>query len=192
MDQYKENIKGNELHESTEAHGHAGKPDNPLVQLDPGLFIWTLITFTILCYVLAKFAWKPLLLALDSREKTIKSSLEDAESAKKELERLNDETEKILAEARSEAQQIRMDAKSQGEKIKADMRSQADEDFKKRIEESENQIQVARDKAKSEIRQEVVSLTMSVAEKVIGKNLSNDDNKELIEQSLKDLREYEA
>ena len=141
MDQHKNNIKGNELHESTEAHGHGSAP-NPLVRLDPGLFIWTIITFTILCYVLAKFAWKPLLQALESRENTIKSSLEDAENAKKELERLNDESEKILAEARSEAQQIRMDAKSAAEKIRIDMRSQAEEDSNKLRAGAQNQIQV--------------------------------------------------
>ena len=191
MDKHKKNTKGNELYESTGAKGHENAP-NPLVQLDPGLFLWTIITFTILCYVLAKFAWKPLLEALESRENTIKSSLEDAENAKLELERLNDESEKILAEARSEAQQIRMDAKSAAEKIKADIRSQAEKDSNKLKDEANNQIQVEKDKAISEIRQEVVSLTMSVAEKVIGKNLSNEDNQELIDQSLKDLREYEA
>ena len=72
---------GDDLHESTEAHGSASIP-NPLVQLDPGLFIWTILTFLILFYVLAKFAWKPLLTALESRENTIKSSFEDAEKAK--------------------------------------------------------------------------------------------------------------
>ena len=77
MDKHKKNTKGNELHESTGAKGHENAP-NPLVQLVPGLFLWTIITFTILCYVLAKFAWKPLLEALESRENTIKSSLEDA------------------------------------------------------------------------------------------------------------------
>ena len=69
---------GDDLHESTEAHGSASTP-NPLVQLDPGLFIWTILTFLILFFVLAKFAWKPLLIALETRENTIKSSLEDAE-----------------------------------------------------------------------------------------------------------------
>ena len=78
MDQYKVIPGADSLHESTEAHGGVGAP-NPLVQLDPGLFIWTIITFLILLFVLAKFAWKPLLAALESRESTIKSSLDDAE-----------------------------------------------------------------------------------------------------------------
>jgi F-type H+-transporting ATPase subunit b len=169
-----------------------GSPTNPLVQLDPGLFIWTIITFLVLCSVLAKFAWKPLLNALESREKDIQSSIEDARKAKNELEQLNEEAEKIIAEARTEAQEIRSEAKASAEKVKADIRSKAEEDVKKIKEEANAQIQVEKDKAISEIRQEVVTLTMSVAEKVIGKNLSTEDNQEMIEQSIMDLRKHEA
>jgi F-type H+-transporting ATPase subunit b len=178
---------GDDLHESTGAHGGVSAP-NPLVQLDPGLFIWTILTFLILFYVLAKFAWKPLLTALESRENTIKSSLEDAEKAKTELERLNAESEEIMAKARSEAQTIRVEAKSAAEKIKADVMVQAGEDAKKIRDEAQNQIKVEKDKAISEIRQEVVSLTMMVAEKVIKRNLSKEDNQSLIDDSLQHLK----
>jgi len=191
MDQYW-GIPGDEgLHESAETQGGAGA-SNPLVQLDPGLFIWTILTFLILFFVLSKFAWKPLLTLLESRENTIKSSLEDAEKAKQELERLNAESEAIISEARSEAQSIRVEAKSAAEKIKADIMAQAGEDAKKLRDETEKQIQVEKDKAISEIREEVVGLTIAVAEKVIRKNLSKVDNQELIEDSLKNLKGYDA
>jgi len=191
MDQFWGIPGSNDLHESIEAHGGAGAP-NPLVQLDPGLFIWTILTFLILFFVLAKFAWKPLLTALESRENTIKSSLEDAEKAKTELERLNTESEEIMAKARSEAQSIRVEAKAAAEKIKADVMVQAGEDAKKIRDEAEKQIQVEKDKAINEIRNEVVNLTMSVAEKVIKKNLSKDDNQALIEDSIQNLKGYDA
>ena len=191
MDQYW-GIPGDDgLHESTEAQGGAGA-SNPLVQLDPGLFIWTILTFLILFFVLSKFAWKPLLTLLESRENTIKSSLEDAEKAKQELERLNTESEAIISEARSEAQSIRVEAKSAAEKIKADIMAQAGEDAKKLQDETAKQIQVEKDKAIGEIRQEVVGLTITVAEKVIRKNLSKEDNQDLIEDSLKKLKGYDA
>ena len=150
------------------------------------------MTFLILFFVLAKFAWKPLLLALESRENTIKSSLEDAEKAKTELERLNVESEEIMAKARSEAQTIRVEAKSAAEKIKADVMIQAGEDAKKIRDEAQKQIKVEKAKAISEIRQEVVNLTMRVAEKVIRKNLSKEDNQSLIEDSIKHLKGYDA
>ena len=191
MDQYW-GIPGDEgLYESTEAQGGADA-SKPLVQLDPGLFIWTILTFLILFFVLSKFAWKPLLTLLESRENTIKSSLEDAEKAKQELERLNTESEAIISEARSEAQSIRVEAKSAAEKIKADIMAQAGEDAKKLRDETEKQIQVEKDKAISEVRQEVVGLAITVAEKVIRKNLSKEDNQDLIEDSLKNLKGYDA
>ena len=191
MDQFWVIPGESDLHESTQIHNGVNAP-NPLVQLDPGLFIWTILTFLILFIVLAKFAWRPLLTALESRENTIKSSLEDAEKAKLELERLNTESEEIIAKARSEAQSIRTEAKATAEKIKADVMVQASEDAKKLREEAEKQIQVEKNKAINEIRSEVVDLTMSVAEKIIKKNLSKEDNQSLIEDSIRNLKGYDA
>ena len=191
MDQFRGFPGGEDLHESTEAHGGANA-SNPLVQLDPGLFIWTILTFLILFFVLSKFAWRPLLEALESRENTIKSSLDDAEKAKQELESLNAETETIISEARSEAQSIRLEAKSAAEKVKADIIAQAGEDAKKLRDENEKQIQVEKDRAINEIRQEVVDLTLTVAERVIRKNLSKEENQDLIEDSLKTLKIHDA
>ena len=166
--------------------------DNPLVQLDPGLFIWTILTFLTLLFLLAKFAWKPLLAALEERENKIKNSLEDAEKAKAELERINVKSEEIIAKARSEAQSIRVEAKAATERIKADLKAKAEEDSKKIREEAEKQIRVEKDKAINEIRQEVVDLSLAVAEKVIKKNLSKEDNQGLIKDSLKNLEGYDA
>ena len=166
--------------------------NNPLVQLDPGLFVWTILTFLLLVFVLAKFAWKPLLKMLQDREDMIRSSLEDAEKAKSELERLNEESEAIMAKARSEAQSILADGKAAAEKVKDDIIAKSKEQANKIREDAGNQIQVEKDKAISEIKKEVVSLTLSVAEKLIRKNLSDADNKSLIEESLKKVQTYEA
>ena len=166
--------------------------NNPLVQLDPGLFVWTILTFLLLVFVLAKFAWKPLLKMLQDREDMIRSSLEDAEKAKSELERLNEESEAIMAKARSEAQSILADGKAAAEKVKDGIIAKSKEQANKIREDSENQIKVEKDKAIAEIKEEVVNLTLSVAEKLIQKNLSDADNKSLIEESLKKVQTYEA
>jgi F-type H+-transporting ATPase subunit b len=166
--------------------------NNPLVQLDPGLFVWTILTFLLLVFVLAKFAWKPLLKMLQDREDMIRSSLEDAEKAKSELERLNKESEAIMAKARSEAQSILADGKAAAEKVKDGIIAKSKEQANKISEDNRNQIQVEKDKAISEIKEEVVNLTLSVAEKLIQKNLSDADNKSLIEESLKKVQTYEA
>ena len=166
--------------------------NNPLVQLDPGLFVWTILTFLLLVFILAKFAWKPLLKMLQDREDMVRSSLEDAEKAKSELERLNEESEAIMAKARSEAQSILADGKAAAEKVKDDIIAKSKEQANKIREDAGNQIQVEKDKAISEIKEEVVNLTLSVAEKLIQKNLSDADNKSLIEESLKKVQTYEA
>src|SRR5204862_3021591 len=77
--------------------------DNPLVQPDPGLFIWTILTFLVLLTLLAKFAWGPLLKALEERQNAIRKSLDDAQQARRELERIQQQSEKIIRDARGEA-----------------------------------------------------------------------------------------
>ncbi len=166
--------------------------DNPLVQLDPGLFIWTIITFLVLFSVLAKFAWKPLLKMLEGREEMIKQSLEDAEKAKAELERLNLESEAIIAKARSDAQSILTEGKSAAEKLKEDTLAKTKERTNLLLENAQKQIEVEKDKAIADIKSEVVNLSLNVAKKLIRKNLSSEDNKSLIEESLKKVQSYEA
>ena len=165
---------------------------NTLIPLPPGLYIWTIITFLLLLYVLAKFAWKPLLKMLEDRENLIKSSLDDAEKAKLELERLNEESEKIMAKARVEAQEILAEGKATAEKVKEDTISKAKEAANKIREDAEKQIQVEKEKAITDIKNEVVEISISVAEKLINKNLSDADNKALVDESLKKVKKYEA
>ena len=185
----KENYQETTLASSKEVQG---SQSNPLVKLDPGLFIWTILTFLLLCFALAKFAWKPLLKALESRENDIQSSIEDAKKAKSELENLNQRAEKIIAEARSKAQEIRLEAKTFAEKIRSDVQVKAEEDAKKIKDEAKTQIELEKNKAISDIQKEVITLSMSVAEKVIRRNLSLEDNQEIIKKSIENLRDYEA
>jgi len=165
---------------------------NPLIALTPGLYIWTIITFLLLFYILAKFAWKPLLKMLEERENLIKNSLGDAEKARQELEKLNSESEAIISQARSDAQSILADGKAAAEKIKEDTISKAKDEADKIREDVQHQIQVEKDKAITDIKKEVVDLSISVAEKLINKNISEQDNSSLIEESLKKIKKYEA
>ncbi len=172
------------------AESSSGK--NPLTAVTPGLYIWTIITFLLLFYVLAKFAWKPLLGMLEERENLIKTSLNDAETARKELEKINLESEAIITKARTDAQSILSDGKAAAEKIKDDTVAKAKEEANKIKEEAKLQIKAEKDKAISDIKKEVVDLSISVAEKLINKNISEQDNSSLIEESLKEIKQYEA
>ena len=166
--------------------------DNPLVQLDPGLFIWTIITFLILLTLLSKFAWKPLLNALEKREDEITNSLKNAEKARKELERLTTEGDEIIAQARSEAQAIVSEGKKAADQLKESTLLKAKEEAVTNLEQAKEQIQVEKDKAIAEIKGEVVGLSLSIAEKLVKKNLNEEDNKSLINESLKHIKGYEA
>ena len=163
-----------------------------LVQLDPGLFLWPILTFLVLLTVLAKFAWRHLLKMLKDRENFIKSSLEDAEKAQAELARLNAEGEEIINKARSEAQTILAEGKSAASKLKDETLNAAKDQAKSILTEAEKQIRVEKDKAIEEIKSEVVDLSLSVAAKLIKKNISREDNKALIDESLENLTKYEA
>ena len=181
----------NALHESASTHG-ADSQQNPLVKLDPGLFIWTILTFVLISIILAKFAWKPLLAMLEERNKSIEDSLLSAEKARKELENINQESESILTKAKTEAQLIISEAKSAAENLKEDITSKAKKEADGQIEKAKVQINVEKDKAMQEIRKEVVNLSINVAEKIIKKNLSKEDNAELISISLESIESYEA
>jgi F-type H+-transporting ATPase subunit b len=161
--------------------------DNPLVQPDPGLFIWTILTFLVLLALLAKFAWRPLLQALDSRQESIRKSLDDAKQAKQELERLQTESAEIVRQARVEAESIvtrsRADAERLREEIKQKARTEADGIVKN----AERQIQLETGRALQQIRREAVDLSVMIASKLIQRNLTREDNERLIEEALKQV-----
>ena len=161
--------------------------DNPLVQPDPGLFLWTILTFLVLFGLLAKFAWKPLLAMLESREEMIRRALQDAEKATEEFERLQEESKHITAKARVEAQSIIAESRSQAEKVKDEILQDAKSKAGSIVQAAEEQIQTEKQKAIAEIRDEVVDLSLSVASKLIRRNLTSEDSQSLVEESLKEI-----
>jgi F-type H+-transporting ATPase subunit b len=161
--------------------------DNPLVQPDPGLFIWTILTFLVLVGLLAKFAWRPLLAALDSRQNAIRKSLDDAQQARQELERLNQESAQILNTARVEADQIIVRGRSDAERLREDMRQKARTEADAIVKNAERQIQLETARALQQIRGEAVDLSVMIASKLLQRNLTKEDNERLIEEALKQV-----
>jgi F-type H+-transporting ATPase subunit b len=161
--------------------------NNPLVQPDPGLFIWTIVTFLVLLTILAKFAWKPLLEALDKRQETIRKSLDDAQHARQELERLNVESAEIIRKARTDADVIISQSRSDGERLREELRQKARADADTIVRNAERQIQLETGRALQQIRLEAVDLSVAIASKLIGRNLSKEDNARLIEETLKQV-----
>ena len=161
--------------------------NNPLVQPDPGLFIWTIITFLLLLALLARYAWKPLLAFLASREETIKTSLENAQTAKKELERIQQESAQIIRKAHGEAESIVSRSWSDAEKVREEMKQKAKSEADAIVKESQRQIELETGRALRQIRSEVADLSIAIASKVIQRNVSKEDNSRLIEDTLKQI-----
>jgi F-type H+-transporting ATPase subunit b len=161
---------------------------NPLLQPDPGLFIWSIATFLVLLFLLAKFAWKPLLQALDSRQASIRKSLEDAEQAKRELERLQKESAQIIQEARVTAESIIEKSRSDAERVREDLKLKAREEAGSILRNAERQIEAQTRQALREIRHEVADMAILVASKVLERNVSKEDNQRLIDEALSQMQ----
>ena len=161
--------------------------DNPLVQVDPGLFIWTIVTFLVLLTVLAKFAWTPLLEALETRQSAIRKSLDDAQQAKVDLERLNAESAKIIQQARVDAEAIISQSRVDGDRLREEIRAKARTEADHIVKNAERQIQLETSRALEQIRREAVDLSVMIASKIIQRNLSKEDNERLIDDALKQV-----
>jgi F-type H+-transporting ATPase subunit b len=162
--------------------------NNPLVQPDPGLYIWTIVTFLILVALLAKYAWRPLLDALDRRQEAIRKSLDEAKLARQEMGRLNEESSRLLAAARAEADAIisrtRADAARAGEELKQKARADAENI----VRHAEREIGLETSRALQKVRQEAVDLSVAIASKIIQRNLSKEDNERLIAETLREIQ----
>ena len=165
--------------------------NNPLVQPDPGLYIWTIATFLVLVGLLAKFAWGPLLAAMAARQDAIRKSLDEARQAKQELERLNVESARILAQAHIEAEAILSATRSDATQFREELKQQARADAAAIVKNAEKQVELEKTRAIQEIRQEAVNLSVTIASKLLQRNVSKDDNLRLIEDTFKQIEATE-
>lgn len=155
-----------------------------LVMPNPGTIFWMLIIFGIVLFVLRKFAWKPILNALSEREESISTALNSAEFARKEVEGLKADNDKIIVEARREKDIILKEAKEIKEKIIAEAKEAANLEGQKSIEQARQQIHAEKDAAISEIKKQVAELSIAIAEKVLKKQLSNSGEQEKMVNGL--------
>jgi F-type H+-transporting ATPase subunit b len=150
-----------------------------------GLVFWTVITFLILLFILKKFAWKPILGAVSSREESIKDALAAAEAARREMENLQADNERILQEARAEREAMLKDARDMKNKMIADAKDDAKQTADKMIAQAQEAIQSEKKAAIAELKGQVASLSLEIAEKVVKQELSNKGQQEkLVEDML--------
>ncbi|KRP30516.1 MAG: ATP F0F1 synthase subunit B [Cryomorphaceae bacterium BACL22 MAG-120619-bin32] len=153
-----------------------------------GLVFWTTITFLCLLFILRKFAWKPILNAVNDREESIKSALASAEDAKKEMQNLQADNEKLLKQARAERDAMMKEARVIRDKMIADAKEDAKEVTAGLIEKAQASIEHEKQSALAEIKKNVAELSIGIAESVLKKELSSKkDQLELVEGLLKDV-----
>ena len=144
-----------------------------LVTPDIGLIFWTTISFAILYFILAKFAWKPILGAVTERVKSIKDALSAAQKAKEEMANLKADNEKILNEAKLQRESLLKEAREIKSKIIADAESEATEKANKLIESAKTAIENEKSAAMKELKNTVVDLSLDIAEKLLSKELAD-------------------
>lgn len=159
-----------------------------LITPDLGLFFWQLVGFLLLLIVLRIFAWKPILDALKQRDQSIEDALQAAEIARKEIDRLKSDNDRLLEEAREERDKILSEAQKAANAIKDQAKTIADAQAEKLISDAKEAIETEKLKALREVKQEVASLSLEIAEKILRENLSDDKKqKQLAETYLREL-----
>ncbi len=157
------------------------------MQPEIGTIFWTLITFLIMVGILRRFAWKPLLGAIDAREKSIRDAIEQADRDREQAEGLVKEHRELLAEARRERAEAVEQGKRDAEKVKDEILAKARTQRDQVLKQTEEQVEAGLRKARGELRTTAVDLAILAAEKLLTRNLDDATQRKLVEEHLADL-----
>ena len=154
-----------------------------------GLIFWTTLTFVILFFLLKKMAWKPILSAVEDREKSIKDALASAENARKEMQNLTADNERILKEARSDREELLKEARSMREQMIEEAKGEAQVEADKLIAKAKESIVNEKLAAIADLKSQVADLSIGIAEKLLKNQLTSKDKQvALVENLLKDVK----
>jgi F-type H+-transporting ATPase subunit b len=160
---------------------------NPLIEVTPGLMIWTIVCFLVTFFVLRKFAFGAIQKIIDERRQRIREALAEADQARSEARSMLEEHRAMMAQARGQAEEILSEARRVAESQQKRQRDELEVDRQRRLEETERQIQAETQRALALIRAEVADLTVVATQKVTGKVLDQQDHKRLIEDAIREL-----
>jgi F-type H+-transporting ATPase subunit b len=160
-----------------------------MFQAEPGLMIWTVISFVILLVLLWKVAYKPITRALKKREETIRNTLEEANKNRGSAETLVEKYEAQIAQARDEAQKILAEGQTLGENVRKEIIQKAHEEANQIVKRAQEEIEFQKEKALMELRERVADLTIMAASKVVAKTLDKKDHEQLLEEYVSKVGE---
>jgi len=160
---------------------------NALIQVTPGLMIWTIVAFFITFFVLKRYAFGPIQKLIDERREQIRRSIEEADNARDEARRLLEEHRQLIGQARGEAEQILGEARKTRESMEQRMREDTENERQRRLEETRKEIAAETARALEQIRSEVADLTLEATSIVVGRKLDSDRDRELISEAIGSL-----
>lgn len=155
-----------------------------LLNIEPGLMIWTLVTFVLLLIVLRAVAWKPLLKMLDEREGRIQDALEQAEKAQQEAQAASEENREALALAQAEAQAAIAEGRAAAERVAQEVRERAQAEAQQMLEQASQTIRQEKDKALQELRHQATDLAILAAGKLLEENLDDERNRKIVDDFI--------
>ena len=167
--------------------GQGGEGGGGLYDINTGLSFWTLVVFAILVLILGKYAWGPILAAVDVREKGIQTALDEAAERNQEAEKLLANYKENLADARRQANELLAEGKAAGESIRMEIEEKARGEAQSIIERARAEIERERDAAIAEIRRESVDLALAAATRLVQENLDQEKDRVLVERYLTEL-----
>jgi F-type H+-transporting ATPase subunit b len=158
-----------------------------MLDINPGLIIWTIITFVIVMVILRLTAWKPLLAALAAREESIRSSLQQAEEARLQAQKLLEENRRQLAQAEEQSQRLVREGRDMGERLKAELVEKANLSARGLIDQAKEEIRREKEAALTQLRSEVGDLAIAVAGKILDANLDVPKQRQLADAAMRDI-----
>jgi F-type H+-transporting ATPase subunit b len=158
-----------------------------LIEVVPGLMIWTLICFGITFYVLKRFAFGPIQNAIDQRRERIRQAIEEADKAREEARRLLEQHRALIGQAKHESAEILAEARKVSDAQMQRAKQEVEQERQRRLEETRRQIEAETARAIDQIRTEVADLTVDATERVVGKVLDEADQRRLIEEAIEGL-----
>jgi F-type H+-transporting ATPase subunit b len=160
---------------------------NALIQVIPGLMVWTLISFGLTLIVLKRYAFGPIQKVIDERRDRIRQSIEEADRVREEARNLLAENQRLIAAGKAQAEAILAEARRVGDAQRERTLAEAHADLERRLEENRKAIEAENQRLVEQIRREVVELTLVAAEKVTGKVLDADDQRRLIDEAVSEI-----
>jgi len=158
-----------------------------IIDIDPGVVFWTIVTFIMLLLILKKYAWKPILTALDQRENAIRESLEKAEKAKEEAQNVLAQNQANLAKAEEESKKIVELSRQYAEKLKDQILHDSRDQAKKMLDEASNEIERKKDAAIDELKTQVAEIAIKAAEKILKESLNEEMQKRIINKYIGEI-----